>query len=323
MTTKQQILALLETRRGQSISGEDIAGQLNVSRNAVWKAIKALQNDGYSISAVTNKGYCLCNDNDIISAEGILPFINEKTPCKFIVHDSLQSTSITAKEMAVLGAEHGNVVLAESQTSGRGRYERQFHSPPGGIYMSVILRAKQLCFNTPTLITAFAAVAVCEAIEAVSDRQPQIKWVNDIYLDNKKICGILTEAVTDFESGCIQWMVVGIGINFSTRTDEFPAELQDIATSLFPGGEPPITRNRLIAAVINRLLCPTLPNANALLAEYKQRMMMLGDIITIAGADEQYQATAIDIDDTGRLIVEIADGERRTLSSGEIRIMIR
>jgi len=323
MTTKQHILTLLERRRGQSISGEELAGQLGISRNAVWKAIKELRGDGYSIIAVTNKGYSLCDDVDIISAEGISPFLAQPDALgKIFVHKTLESTSITAKKMAVMGAEHGTIVLAEKQSGGRGRYGRQFHSPPGGIYMSFILRAEQLRFDTPTLITAFAAVAVCEAIEAVSDRLPRIKWVNDIYLDNKKICGILTEAVTDFESGGIQWMVVGIGINFNTREDEFPAELRSIATSVFPSGDASVTRNRLIAEVANRLIYLDQPIADVILSKYKQRMMMLGNVVTVVGTSEQYQATAVDIDDTGKLVVETVNGERRALSSGEIRIMI-
>ena len=323
INTKTRILALLESKRGQNISGEHIAKQLNVSRNSIWKAISELRKDGYLICAVTKVGYCLSEDNDIISAQGIQPFLSAKNvSANIIVHEMLESTNKTAKELAISGAQHGTVIIADSQSAGVGRYGRQFHSPPGhGIYMSMILHPARIRFATPTLITSFAAVAVCEAVEAVSGAKPQIKWVNDIFLDGKKICGILTEAAIDFEGGGTQWIILGIGINFSTPIADFPSDLQQIAGAVFANVTPPTSRNHLIAEIMNRITEPC--SEKDMLDKYRKRLMMLGkDIVVIgSGAGEPYEAKAIDIDSTGRLVVAKRDsGEIISLSSGEISI---
>jgi len=323
MSTKSFILALLEKKRGQSISGEYIAEQLNISRNAVWKAINELKKDGYKISAVTNKGYCLCEDNDILSVQGMIPYLSPDSILeKIFVYDRLESTNTTAKDMAVSGAEHGTVVIADYQTAGKGRYGRSFHSPPNhGIYMSFVLHPTHFYFSTPTLITAFAAVSVCEAIEAISDKTPRIKWVNDVFSNGKKICGISSEAITDFESGGIQWIVAGIGINFNTPATDFPEDLRKSAGSLFEIDKPSVTRNHLASEVINRIVSSGIEyNEKEMLEKYKQRMFMLGKMVLVIGAAEPYQAVAVDIDDIGRLVVKKDNGELLSLSFGEISI---
>ena len=324
MSTKNRILELLEQRRGESISGEYLAGTLSISRNAVWKAVKELQKDGYHIVAVTNKGYCLSEENDIVSIPGIKPFLSEKSQpyaSKIQIFKSLESTNKTAKEMAVAGAAHGTVIISDCQTMGRGRNSRSFFSPSGGLYMSIILRPEGLRFENPTAVTAFAAVAVCEAIESVTEKKPEIKWVNDIFLDGKKVCGILTEAVTDFESGGLDWIVLGIGINVYTRTGDFPGELQSIASSLYPDGKMPGLRNRLSAEIINRILgCGTSVREAEIFEKYKKRLMMLGKEITVIQNQLEYRATATDVDSVGHLVVKKENGEIITLYSGEIRI---
>ena len=325
MSTKNRILELLEQQRGESISGEHLAGVLGISRNAVWKAIKELQKDGYNIVAVTNKGYCLSAENDIISIPGIKPFLSERSQFyanKIQVHKSLESTNKTAKEMAVAGAEHGTIIISDCQTMGRGRYSRNFFSPSGGgLYMSIVLRPEAMHFKNPTSVTAFAAVSVCEAIESISAKVPRIKWVNDIFIDEKKVCGILTEAVTDFESGGLDWVVLGIGINVHTRTEDFPCDLQSIATSIYPDEKMSGMRNRLSAEIINRILgFETLPSETEIFEKYKKRLMVLGKKITVIQNQVEYKATAIDVDSVGHLVVKNESGEHITLSSGEIRI---
>ena len=324
MSTKNRILELLEQNRGESISGEHIAGILGISRNAVWKSIKELQKEGYNIFAVTNKGYCLSDENDIISLPGIKPFLSlQSQPYadKIHIYKSLESTNKTAKEMAVAGAGHGTVIISDSQTMGRGRYSRNFFSPSGGLYMSLILRPEVLHFENPTFVTAFAAVSVCEAIESISQRSPKIKWVNDIFIDGKKVCGILTEAVTDFESGSLDWVVLGIGINVYTRWEEFPGDLQSLATSIYPGEKMYGIRNKLSAEIINRILgFKTSPKEREIFEKYKKRLMMPEKEITIIQNQMEYRATVLDIDSVGHLIVKNEKGEVVTLSSGEIRI---
>lgn len=325
MNTKEQVLRLLEAQRGSFLSGEAIAQTLGVSRNAVWKAIRDLRQSGHRIDAITNKGYCVRAEDDMLTAAGILPYLNPAIrPEQIQVYPSLQSTNQTAKSLAIAGAPHGTAIIAASQTGGRGRYDRQFVSPPGGLYLSIILHPDQLRFTHVTAVTAFAAVAVCEAIEAVTGRHPQIKWVNDLYLDGRKICGILTEAMTDFESGSLAWIVLGIGINVNTQISDFPPELRPIAGSLYPDeNEPQGNRCKLAAEILNSIAgISAPPQESEVMAAYRQRLMMLGQEVTVTQGDRSYSATALDIDDAGHLILQTADGTRQTLSSGEISIRI-
>lgn len=323
MSTKNNILELLEKNRGKSLSGKLIANSLQISRSAVWKAVKSLERDGHNITAVTNKGYTLSNDNNILSVQGILPYLlNKNYAAKIHLYKSLESTNRIAKEMAIAGHEHGTVVIADSQTFGKGRYGKSFYSPPGsGLYMSFILRSKFLRLPATALITTSAAVNICRAIQAVTGKGPQIKWVNDILLNGKKIGGILTEAITDFESGNMDWIVIGIGINVCTCQSDFPEGLSRIAGSIYPDGTDGATRNRLAAEIINKVIdMDTWANDYDIYKEYKQRSALLGNRITVIKPNETYGAIAIDIDTDGQLIVQKDNCEIAALSSGEVSI---
>jgi len=323
MATKHRVLEILEQNRGASISGEHIAAVLDISRNIIWRAIKDLRHDGYVIAAVTNKGYRLDGANDILSAEGIKPFLRPSLSADMQVYSEIDSTSREAKAQAISNAAHGTVILSDCQTDGKGRFGRAFFSPPHtGLYMSFVLQAGIIGFANPTAITAYAALCVCEAIEAACGIQPSIKWVNDILLHGKKIGGILTEAITDFESGGTHEIILGIGLNVSTPPSAFPAAIQAQAGALYPDGNPPVTRNQLAAEIINRLLAPEMPGEAELFARYKQRLCMLGADITVTQGTDTYAAKALDINETGHLIVQTDSGETRTLSSGEISISL-
>lgn len=322
MSVKDFVLKKLEENRGIPLSGESLANMLSVSRAAVWKAVHALQEAGYHIEAVPNQGYTLCTDSDLLSAQGIQPFLKKAAEGREIrVYPCVASTNQEAKKMALDGAEHGSAVLAEEQSAGRGRMGRSFFSPRGsGLYMSVILRPRTDASNA-VLITTAAAVGVCRAIETVTGRQPQIKWVNDLYLDDKKICGILTEAVTNFETGSIESVVVGIGVNFKGQPELFPEDLRHRAGFLLFDENVTVTRNQLAAEIINQLcaLCDTL-ETRAFLTEYRSRSMILGEPIRFLRNNVWTNAKAVDIDENGGLIVEHAGGRLETLSSGEISI---
>lgn len=342
MSTKGNVLKALEENKGSAISGEELASRLCISRAAVWKAIQELRKEGYSIDAILSKGYCLAPESDVLSVEGILPHVREHSMADLIhVFKTLESTNLTAKKMALDGAPYGTVVIAEEQTKGRGRRGRSFFSPPaGGIYMTFILEPR---FDTArsVLITTAASVAVCKAIEAVTGISCRIKWVNDIYMEDKKVCGILTEAVTDFESGHIDHIILGIGINYNTEREAFPDELSDIAGSLFKTApavcgqscvQPPegISRNRLIAEVINQIIeINENLESRDFIEEYKNRSFVLGKeilVIPTAGWGEERNLTegipacAIDIGEDGGLVVQYRDGTVQTLNSGEISI---
>ncbi len=332
MSTRGNVLKALEENIGATVSGEELASRLNISRAAIWKAIQELRKEGYCIDAITNKGYCLAQDSDMLAVEGVPPPVKAQSMMGRIhLFKPLESTNLTAKKIALDGALPGTVVIAEEQTKGRGRMGRSFYSPPaGGIYMSFILEPR-FDVAKSVLITTAASVAVCKAIEKVTGISCQIKWVNDVYMGSKKICGILTEAVTDFESGHIDYIVLGIGINYSICRTAFPKELSDIAGSLFEdSADNGLSRNRLIAEVINQVFeINEKLESREFIEDYKRRSFVLGKdirIIPTAGLDKErnlaegISAAAVDIDGDGGLVVRYQDGSVGTLNSGEISI---
>ena len=323
MSSKQEVLALLEQNKGNCISGEDIARQLDISRAAVWRAIKDLQSAGHEIEATTRVGYRLKASSDILSAEGIRPFLTNPLDDRIRCYPSLSSTNRVVKQFALEGAPHGSVVVSSEQTDGKGRNGRSFFSPPGtGIYMSVLLRP-DLKTSSAMLCTTAAAVAVCRAIDSLRGKGTAgIKWVNDIFIDGRKVCGILTEGISGFESGRIESIIVGIGVNFSTPANGFPPELSEIAGSVFAREVPPgVSRNRMVALIINNLLELT-DNLEdrSFLAEYRLRSVVLGKAVLVSVGNETYEAVADEIDDSGALWVKNVHGQRRLLNSGEISL---
>ena len=317
MSVKNNVLKLLEENRGVFLSGEKMADSLKVSRTAIWKAMRALQNEGYSIDAVTNKGYMLREDSSMLSKEGIELYLRSGAPLHFF--HSTDSTNKRASALALEGACHGTCVIAGHQTAGRGRLGRSFYSPERqGIYLSVILKP-DFDISKAVLITAAASVAASRAIQTICGVRPQIKWVNDLYLDGKKICGILTEAITDFESGQITNIVVGIGINCSC--EDFPDEIQGIAGGI-PGS---YSKNALAAEVVNQLLdIASNIEARDFIDEYRQSSMVIGkNINVIKTGREPAAAFAEDIDNNGALIVSYSDGTREALTTGEVSIRLR
>ena len=321
MTVKQSVLRALGEARGASVSGEVLAQSLGVSRAAVWKAIKSLQGEGYRISAGTNRGDRLEEYPDLLTAEGISAMLPlELAQLDLRVFDEIDSTNLEAKRLAMTGLSRC-AVIADRQTAGRGRLGRSFYSPPGcGIYTSLLLRPRPDQLADVTLLTTAAGVAVCRALQKAAGVQAEIKWVNDLYLNGKKICGILTEGVTDFESGMIESIVIGYGVNF--RDDaHLPEELRPIVGSVF-GAEPPtVTRSALAAAMLAELL-PLAEDlsSRSFLPEYRRRSMLLGREIVFSRAGGRFAAVAERIDDNGGLVVRLPDGSRETLRSGEVSV---
>jgi len=252
MRIQDAVLDALEKNRGEYLSGEQLASSLGVSRNAVWKAIQKLEEAGHKIRAVPKRGYTLAPESDVLTVQSVSRFLDTDMPVYLQVQTEVTSTNTLLKAQAEQGAPEGTVLIAESQTAGKGRLGRHFTSPPGtGIYFSLLLRPH--CTAEKSLfITTTAAVAVCEAIEQVTGLNPQIKWVNDVYLNEKKVCGILTEASVDFENGGLNWAVLGIGINIAVPEEGFPEEIRSIAGAIFDGPCPVEMRSRISAAVISR-----------------------------------------------------------------------
>lgn len=323
MSVKNEILNILETNKGKTISGQELADILNVSRTAVWKAINLLKQDGYIIDASSNKGYSLSTSSDVVSSESIRMFLNEEfKEIPISVFKSLPSTNSKAKEEAILNAVHGTVIFSDEQTSGRGRFGREFFSPAdSGIYMSIILKP-YLNISSSVLITTAAAVGVLRALDKFTDEEAQIKWVNDIFINRKKVCGILTEAVTDFESGNVESIIVGIGLNVKTRLEDFPDDLKNKAGSLFINGKDTSIRSQLAAEIINNILAISNNLENKeFLKEYKSRSLILDKQITYTKNNKVEEAFAQDIDDSGRLVI-VKDGKIEVLSSGEVSVKI-
>lgn len=324
MELKYQVLRILEENRGSSVNGMKLAKELYVTRSAIWKAMKALQKDGYRIEAVPNKGYCLLSENDIVSVESITPYLTGNAKSfQLDVRQTVTSTNTIAKELAAKGAKEGTVIIAREQTEGKGRMGRSFYSPmASGVYFSLILRPT-LNLEDSLLITTAAAVAVVKAIEEVTGVKAGIKWVNDIFADGKKVCGILTEASLNFESGGLEYAVIGIGIN--VETDNFPKELTHIAGSLFsdkPTDQP--IKSMLVAEVLNNIAeCMSSLTDKRYLEEYRRHSFLLGQEILVLKGNTSVSAKALDIDDKARLIVEYPDGRIETLSSGEVSVRSR
>ena len=322
--TKESILELLWQNADSYVSGAELARQLGVSRTAVWKAIEQLREDGYAIDSVTNKGHRLSSDSDVLSEEGMRKYLRNSA-LDLQVYRSITSTNTVLKTMAEEGAGEGLCLVAGEQTVGKGRRGRSFYSPPNsGLYLSILLRPTLQAADA-TSITACAAVAVAQAIESLAQVKAEIKWVNDIYVDGRKVCGILTEASLDCESGQVNYMIVGIGINTRVPDSDFPEELKNIAGSAFGDRPIPQLRCRLAAGVLDRL---TAYYANltdkAWFDEYRRRSMVLGKEINIlAPGREAEPAVALDLDTDFSLIVRTESGELRRLNSGEVSIRQR
>ena len=232
MNVKSELLANLANAGGDYISGAALADKLGVSRNAVWKAVKALEAEGFSISSITSKGYKLNEDNNRLSEDLISPFLTTKEMGRTIkVLEEVDSTNNIVRELETEKAPHGTTVIADSQTAGKGRLGRSFVSPHGtGLYMSVLVRP-HFDLEFAPMITAAAACAAAEAVEGLCNRKVNIKWVNDLYMNGKKICGILTEASLGLEMRELDCATIGIGINVRSAGQNFDRELQKKATS--------------------------------------------------------------------------------------------
>ena len=324
MTTREKLLGLLEENREAYLSGEELAKALAVSRAAVWKAVKSLQQEGYPIDAVTNRGYRLSRGGDRLSAPGIRKYLKpEYRDLPITVAEETKSTNTALRAMAEAGAPEGTVYIAQGQTGGRGRMGRSFFSPAGtGLYLSLLLRPVSWKPARAAQLTAAAAAAMCEAIRQVTGKEPGIKWVNDLLLDGKKICGILTEASFSMESGVLEYAVLGLGVNVYLPEGGFPGQLREIAGAVLdtPGED---VRNRIAGEFLNRFLDGyEHPEDRHFLDVYRRRSIAVGREVTVLSGGWERRAFAFGLDDDFRLLVRYPDGTEQALSYGEIRIAI-
>ena len=320
MQVKDRVLEALEGHRGTYFSGEALAKELQVSRNAVWKAIRQLRDQGYPIHAVSNRGYCLAPDSAMLSPQSIAPFLTVPG-LQVEVQPVVTSTNQVLRQRAEEGAHEGLALVAVTQTAGRGRRDHSFFSPPdSGLYLSFLLRP-DLSARDALSLTTCAAASVALAIEECAGVDAKIKWVNDVFCHGKKVCGILTEAALDLETGGLQYAIVGIGVTLFPPKGGFPPELPE-AGAVFPTRPQGLEgRSQLAGSILNHFFSfyPHLKD-KPFFADYRRRSLVLGQEITVLEGGQTRTAFALDLERDFSLRVRETDGTIHTLSSGEVRV---
>lgn len=304
------------------LSGQQLCQCLGVSRTAVWKAIRQLEEEGYVIEAVRNRGYRLMASPDVITAAELKTVLSGGwLGCEVNCFYETDSTNRQARKLAEEGAPHGTLVAADSQSAGRGRRGRSWSSPHGtGVWMSFVLRP-QLAPVKASMLTLAAGMAAADGIRRVSGLSSQIKWPNDVVIQGKKVCGILTEMSTEEDS--IRYVVVGIGIN--VNTDEFPPEIADVAVSLKQVLGCELKRAPLIGAVLesfgqyySRFM--EYGDMTGLMDEYNDMLANRGKEVRVLDPSGSYEGTALGIDKEGCLLVEREDASVSAVISGEVSV---
>lgn len=323
---REQVAALLAGGSGY-ISGEEMSRALGVTRAAVWKEIEALRQAGWPIESSTRKGYRLAGPPPALSAPYISAQLDKNNlfAGKVIVQPLVDSTNTRLKAMAAAGAPTGTALLAEEQSGGRGTHGRSFQSPKGdGLYLSVLLRPRLTRLQDLLTLTGWVGVAAREAVERSSGAPVDIKWLNDLYLNGKKLCGILTELSFLGESGEPDYVVAGMGVNMSQTADTFRAQgLEDIATSLAMEGYP-VERNHLAVCLLEALdkLSREFPAKRAdYLERYREHCVTLGRRVSFDGEGTLQTGTVTGVDDSFALLVDGDDGKEHAVSSGTVKMI--
>lgn len=318
---KTEIIKALKQETGY-LSGQELCEKLGVSRTAVWKVIRQLQEEGYEIEAVRNRGYRLSESGDIFTEAELKSAIQtQKTGRNLVLLETVDSTNNKAKQLAEEGAADGTLVVADSQSGGKGRRGKLWSSPSGaGVWMSLILRP-QCPPASASMLTLVAALSVNRGIREVTSVSSQIKWPNDIVINGKKVCGILTEMSA--EPDLINHVVVGIGINSNNVL--FPKELEQVATSLRLASGQLVKRAKLVNAVLcaweeyYHIFLQT-ENLSGLVAEYNDKLTGLGGAVKVLMPADSYDGISQGVDENGRLLVKKSDGTVMQVVSGEVSV---
>ncbi len=318
---RERILAILQQHPGEFVSGEQISAHMNVTRAAVWKHIKALQQEGALIEAATRKGYRLIAPPDMLSAAQMEPLLSTTALGRhFVSLPEAVSTNAVARELARQGCESGTVVVADDQTLGRGRRGKSWQSTPGkDLLMSMVLRPDIETRFAPrfTVATALGVYRMAAGFGLV----PEIKWPNDVLIAGKKLSGILLEMEGGLEA--LEAVIVGAGVNINTM--DFPSEIRDTATSLARELGQEIPRKDVTATLLNELeplygACEGVKAFEDLMSEYRARCTTLSKPVHISGIREEFDGVAEDVDELGRLLVRLNSGELVTVSAGEVSV---
>jgi BirA family biotin operon repressor/biotin-[acetyl-CoA-carboxylase] ligase len=332
-SAKMRILVKLTESLNEYLSGEQLGRELGMSRAAVWKHIRDLRRMGHEIEASTKNGYRLIGKTDIIAdiiSEGLIKSGLTGTifDSNIIYKQSVGSTNTAAYIMAQEGAPEGTVVIADSQSAGKGRMGRSWQSPPGkGIWMSFILRP-DLSANDMQTVTLAASVSVAKTLEQLTGIKPGIKWPNDIILDGRKVCGILTEMNSEIDR--VNYIIVGIGLNFSQQEDDFDGNIRDTAISLAmhlkKNGIK--LKNNMRNDIIKEILkifdyyYGLMLNSDkaAVIRDWRNYSVTLGSSIKVHSRNGEFCGLAEDITEDGALVIKAEDGGIRIVTSGEVSI---
>ncbi len=323
-TDKSDILTLLRNSRDY-VSGQQLCDQFGVSRTAVWKAINQLKEEGYRIEAVSHKGYRLLESPDVLSRSEVLSRLKTKWAGQQLFYlEETGSTNIDAKRYAEEGEPHGTTVIAEKQNAGRGRRGKYWESPPGSaIYMTIMLKP-DFAPDKASMLTLVMALSVAEAITEATGLQAGIKWPNDVVVNKKKVCGILTEL--NVETDYIRHVVIGVGINVNNGApEEFPEEIRETATSLRIEAGTPFSRAELLERVLERFeknydTFVTTLDLRLLIEAYGRYLLNLNMEVNVLDPKGSYTGIARGISTTGELLVEKEDGEMKTVYAGEVSV---
>ena len=323
MTTKESILQILEKNGAVFTSGEEMAEELFVTRAAVWKGIRALKKEGYPIEAVTNRGYRLVKNAPLLTASDIKKYLTTDRDFDLFVYEEVGSTNDLALEYAKTNPGREALFIAARQTNGRGRRGRNFFSPKDtGLYMSFLIYP-HVSFEEASLYTSLTSVALSEAIETSMGIKTGIKWVNDIFYNDRKVAGILTEGIASMEDHSLSHVVIGAGINVYDPYEGFPGEIKDIAGFLLESPTEKNERARLAASFADRLFERLSMPAGSFVDEYVNRSILIGKYVRVENFvkdQKQKYAKVLGIDRECRLLVEYDDGKKEALSSGEVSV---
>lgn len=323
---KQKILELLSQRQGTFISGEELSNMLNISRTAVWKHIHSLKEEGYRILASPRRGYVLTERPDILTETEIRSGLETRVfGQKVAFFPLLDSTNEEAKRLAAAGAPEGTVVVSEQQQQGKGRIGRQWASPPKiGLWFTLILRPAVLPVHAAQL-TFVSAVAVCLALKEATGLPFTLKWPNDLILDGKKVCGILTELSAEIEK--INFIVVGIGINVNQKQEDWPSELRNMAVSLQIAAGRTFHRAAILQVILAKyeeLYHNYLQNGFApILQAWRELNSTLGQEVVVKSPEGSFVGRAEDVNADGCLLVRKASGELETVIVGDVSIRVK
>ena len=318
---KTEILKMLRETEGY-VSGQELCNKFGVSRTAIWKVINQLKEQGYVIDSVQNKGYHITEAPDVMTEEELQSCRKTKWAGQEIAYfDEIDSTNIKAKELAEQGYPNGTLVVADQQVSGRGRRGRSWESPSGtGIFMTLMLKP-EINPNNASMLTLVAALAVAKAIKDVTGLEAQIKWPNDIVINGKKICGILTEMSAQFDY--INHIVIGIGIN--VHNEVFSDEIAHMASSLLLESQgKKFRRAEIIEKVLEYFeeyyeIYLETEDLTALTGEYNKILVNMNKPVRVLDPKDEFEGKAMGITAKGELIVDTWES-RKLVSSGEVSV---